>query len=111
MILNTHAVVVPLYGEVPRDLQDWVQALQDAGLKVVLVQNNPGHLSNLPVAFHRSEQGPSLIDNQNVGGVAGGFNRGVDAAIAGGADWITLLDQDSRLLQWICTGYGSRGSS
>ena len=97
MILNTHAVVVPLYGEVPRDLQDWVQALQDAGLKVVLVQNNPGHLSNLPVAFHRSEQGPSLIDNQNVGGVAGGFNRGVDAAIAGGADWITLLDQDSRL--------------
>jgi len=90
--------VIPLYGGVPRDLEDWVAALQQAGLHVVLVQNNPGHLSMLPAALQRSEQGLRLIDNQNVGGVAGGFNRGIDAAIAGGVDWITLLDQDSRLL-------------
>jgi rhamnosyltransferase len=75
-----------------------VQALQHAGLKVVLVQNNSGHLSALPAALQRPNQRLRLIDNQNVGGVAGGFNRGVDAAIAGGAEWITLLDQDSRLL-------------
>lgn len=93
-----HAVVIPLYGEVPCDLEDWVHALQEVGLQVVLVQNNPSHLSDLPTALKRYEQGLHLIHNHNVGGVAGGFNRGVDAAIAGGADWITLLDQDSRLL-------------
>ena len=83
VILNTHAVVVPLYGEVPRDLQDWVQALQDAGLKVVLVQNNPGHLSNLPVAFHRSEQGPSLIDNQMLAGWPAALIAGLTRPLLG----------------------------
>ncbi len=92
-----HAVVIPLYGEVPSDLEVWVQALRRAGLYVVLVQNNPSGLQEFHAALHPSQQGLHIVINNNVGGVAGGFNRGVDAAIAKGADWITLLDQDSRL--------------
>lgn len=92
-----HAVVIPLYGEVPIDLQGWVQALKQKGLYVVLVQNNPSDLKGFPAALQPSQERLHIISNHNVGGVAGGFNRGVDVAIAKGADWITLLDQDSRL--------------
>lgn len=93
----THAVVIPLYGELPEDFQHWVQALQEVGLQVVLVQNNPSDLKGFPAALQPSQERLQIISNHNVGGVAGGFNRGVDVAIAKGADWITLLDQDSRL--------------
>ena len=92
-----HAVVIPLYGEVPSDLEGWVQGLKQAGLYVVLVQNNPSDLKGFPAALQPSQQDLHIVFNNNVGGVAGGFNRGVDVAIAKGADWITLLDQDSRL--------------
>ena len=89
--------MIPLYGEVPEDFQHWVQTLQEVGLRVVLVENNPSHGPQLPVALSEPQVSLTIILNHNVGGVAGGFNRGVDAAIAGGAGWITLLDQDSRL--------------
>lgn len=92
-----HAVVIPLYGDLPSDLEDWLQALQQAGLQVVLVQNNPSDGPALPAALQQPQEWLRIISNHNVGGVAGGFNRGVVAAIAAGADWITLLDQDSRL--------------
>ena len=59
--------------------------------------------------FDSSVNGLKIIFNHNVGGVAGGFNRGVDAAIAEGVDWITLLDQDSRLSLRICSGFVSHG--
>jgi rhamnosyltransferase len=39
----------------------------------------------------------ALVLNFNRGGVAGGFNRGVEEALLHGAEWITLLDQDSRI--------------
>ena len=92
-----HAVVIPLYGGVPNDLEAWVQALKQEGLYVVLVQNNPSDLKEFPAEMAATQQGLHIVFNHNVGGVAGGFNRGVDVAIAKGADWITLLDQDSRL--------------
>ena len=92
-----HAVVIPLYGGLPSDLEGWVQALQQAGLQVVLVQNHPSDGPELPAGLQQPQERLRIIPNHNVGGVAGGFNSGVDAAIAGGADWITLLDQDSRL--------------
>ena len=97
MSLNKHAVVIPLYGDLPRDLEDWAHALHQAGLQVVLVQNNPSDGPALPAALQQPQEWLRIISNHNVGGVAGGFNRGVDAALAEGADWITLLDQDSRL--------------
>ena len=92
-----HAVVIPLYGEVPDDLLYWVNALQQVGLQVMLVQNNPSDGHELSVSLQQLQARPRIIPNHNIGGVAGGFNRGVDAAIAGGAEWITLLDQDSRV--------------
>ena len=92
-----HAVVIPLYGGLPSDLEDWLQALQQTGLQVVLVQNNPSDGLALPAALHQPQEGFHVVLNHNVGGVAGGFNRGVEAAIDVGAHWITLLDQDSRL--------------
>jgi len=92
-----HAVVIPLYGDLPRDLEDWAHALHQAGLQVVLAQNNSSDGSALPVSLQQPQEWLRIISNHNVGGVAGGFNRGVEAAIAAGADWITLLDQDSRL--------------
>ena len=89
--------MIPLYGELPEDLLDWVHALQKVGLYVVLVQNNSSGSPQFPIALKQLQVRPSIILNHNIGGVAGGFNRGVDSAIAAGAEWITLLDQDSRV--------------
>ena len=72
--------------------------LLQEGLYVVLISNNTSEKeNNMSRRFDSSVNGLKIIFNHNVGGVAGGFNRGVDAAIAEGVDWITLLDQDSRL--------------
>ena len=89
--------MIPLYGEVPDDLLHWVNALQQVGLQVILVQNNLSNGHDLPVPLQQLQVSLRIIPNNNIGGVAGGFNRGVDSAIAGGAEWITLLDQDSRV--------------
>lgn len=71
------------------------------GLIVVFVLNNPDQEAlpeDLQIAL--SDSVLSLVQvvvNRNQGGVAGGFNRGVERALAVGATWITLLDQDSDL--------------
>jgi rhamnosyltransferase len=87
------ALIIPLYGILPSDFRDYVQALMDDGFLVVLVDNQPrpdhGSIADLPAA--------ARIINRNRGGVAGGFNRGVERALSLGANVITLLDQDSRL--------------
>jgi rhamnosyltransferase len=41
--------------------------------------------------------GGAVVGNRNRGGLAGGFNAGIDRACGAGAAWITLLDQDSDL--------------
>jgi rhamnosyltransferase len=43
------------------------------------------------------EKAITYIPNNNQGGVAGGFNRGIERAFADNLEWITLVDQDSRL--------------
>jgi rhamnosyltransferase len=96
-----HALVIPLYGALPATLPLRLAAFQRAGALVVLVLNDP-HADALPSTLQTLDS-PALdswlqvVVNCNRGGVAGGFNRGVERAIAIGAEWITLLDQDSDL--------------
>jgi len=85
-------VVTVLYGPTPGDLWSFLCGLQASGFCLVVVDNN---LSPRP-------PWPGLasgcwLHNANTGGLAGGFNRGVEAALREGARWITLFDQDSRL--------------
>jgi rhamnosyltransferase len=88
-----HAVVIPVYGTPPSDWLAYLNSLKDAGLLLVIVDNNieAGHFECLP------DQGFVLVCNQNQGGIAGGLNRGIAKACQEGAFWITLLDQDSRI--------------
>lgn len=85
---------MPLFGDVPGDLEGYLRDLSALGLSVVLVDNNnprlPTSLLNPPKQAH-------LVFNGNRGGIAGGLNRGIEFALAAGSTWITLLDQDSRL--------------
>jgi rhamnosyltransferase len=89
-----HAVVMPLFGESEADLGAYLLALQQGGLNVVLVGNDPLGVAGDPP---RGWPCRRWISNRNRGGIAGGLNRGVAAALELGAGWITLLDQDSRL--------------
>lgn len=86
------AVVVALYGPAPADLWERLQGYSLSGLCVVAVNNNNDGDGNRPpldkILF---------IDNANIGGLAGGLNRGVAVAISEGIQAITLLDQDSEL--------------
>jgi rhamnosyltransferase len=88
-----HAIVVPFFGTPVPDWSDYFQALEDLGLLVVVVDNNPQAMQ-LEVLQARSHV---YLQNRNQGGIAGGLNRGIDAACQLGSTWITLLDQDSRL--------------
>lgn len=95
-----HWLVVPLFGDISSAaaLLQRLQRLLASGFGVVLVDNNPDPLPELPQLLpssggHRYR----WIANGNRGGIAGGFNRGIAAAIAAGASTITLLDQDSTL--------------
>lgn len=98
---RTHALSIPLYGELPLDFCQWIDSLLSEGFLVVLVQNNAKHCDHQLIkclqGLGREHIGLHVVFNRNLGGVAGGFNRGVEYAISEGADWITLLDQDSRL--------------
>lgn len=88
-----HAVVMPLFGGVSGDLGSYLKDLSCCGLLVVLVDNNPQPLVS-PV---NPPESCELLFNGNRGGIAGGLNRGIECALAAGATWITLLDQDSRI--------------
>jgi rhamnosyltransferase len=100
---SNHAVVIPLYGDLPLDLTSWVASLLAEGFLVVLVDNNldlraDGHDPLVHLQYSEPlESGLHLVHNHNQGGVAGGFNRGIEKALVLGAQWVTLLDQDSRL--------------
>ena len=85
-------VVLVLYGPLPEDLWRFAAVLQQQGLHLALVDNNPAPLPPWP-----GLRAGLWLHQANRGGLAGGFNAGVQAALAAGADWITLLDQDSRL--------------
>lgn len=93
-----HALVVPLHGLPPPDLGAFLTELAAVGLVLVLVDNNSAGSTAPTVAPAAPAGAPAAIrvTNANRGGIAGGFNRGVEAALAAGAGWITLLDQDSR---------------
>jgi rhamnosyltransferase len=95
-----HGIVIPLYGECPPDLAERVSSYNHNGMVVLLVQNNQGVYSKLPHELKElisQDSKVRMLFNHNLGGVAGGFNRGIEAAIHLGMEWITLLDQDSRL--------------
>ena len=88
-----HWVVVPLYGSTTDSSVKALLPLLEAGLGLMLVDNNHADAALVGPAH------PSCgyICNANQGGIAGGFNRGVAAALDAGARIITLLDQDSRI--------------
>ena len=95
-------MVIPLYGDLPLDWTSWIASLLAEGFLVVLVDNNvEAHADWLGPQIQPNQlpesSGLHLLHNNNLGGVAGGFNRGVQHAIGLGAQWVTLLDQDSRL--------------
>lgn len=90
----THAIVIPLFGQIPNDLPHYLTRLREAGLDPLIVDNRmepdtPGVSSGIAIG--------STLRNRNRGGIAGALNRGVSAAIERGAQWITILDQDSRV--------------
>lgn len=92
-----HWVVVPLYGPDSGSVAQALLPLLEAGLGLVLVDNNaadPAHVVPWPAADH---PGCRRIRNANQGGIAGGFNSGVAAALDFGARIVTLLDQDSAI--------------
>lgn len=95
-----HWLVVPLFGEAraAAALHQRLDRLMAAGFGVVLVDNNPDPVA-APAQPPPSPGGNRYrwIANGNRGGIAGGLNRGIAAAIAAGASTITLLDQDSSL--------------
>jgi len=90
--MGLHAVVVPLFGAPDSELDLFLADLRLSGFYVVVVDNNPVGLEG-----SHDLDCDAYIANKNRGGIAGGFNRGVEAAIRAGAQWVTLLDQDSRL--------------
>lgn len=90
-----HYVVVPLYGFATDLAAQALAPLADAGLGLMLVDNNPSDSGDVLRAFVASHAGCHWVANANQGGIAGGFNAGVEAALALGARTITLLDQDS----------------
>lgn len=105
---SDHWLVVPLFGETTEAsaLFNRLGRLLESGFGVVLVDNNPIRVEvpsqpPLIIGAHRYR----WIVNGNLGGIAGGFNRGIASAIAAGATTITLLDQDSSLdegsLRWL----------
>lgn len=87
-----HWLVVPLYGPIDNDrvslLRDRLDRLLLHGYRVVIVDNNT---NPIPCWSGRYQ----WVCNGNLGGVAGGFNRGIAVALSQGAHVITLLDQDS----------------
>lgn len=97
-----HWVVVPLFGSATEPVAQSLLPLLESGFGLVLVDNNPSEKNSTdagggvqwPAADHLSCR---LVRNANQGGIAGGFNRGVAAALAAGARIITFLDQDSRI--------------
>ena len=99
-MVRDHALVIPLFGTCPEGLAHRLESFLNAELGVVLIQNDPG--LDLPawpeeLKMLKGCRHVHCLVNQNRGGVAGGFNRGVEWAIDAGAIWITLLDQDSDL--------------
>jgi len=98
------AVIIPLYGQQPTHLCGQLNDYLGFGLCIMLVQNNP-RPSQGGAGWMDTDLRALLADNKNIecfwndnkGGVAGGFNRGVERAVSRGAQWITLLDQDSQL--------------
>lgn len=92
--LGLHMVVIPLFGEIPRDLPVFLMRLEQAGLTPVIVDNRR---EENPPAGSAQVSIACTIRNRNRGGISGALNRGVTAAIARGAEWITILDQDSRV--------------
>lgn len=87
-----HVVVIPVYGFLDTDFQDYCENLGKAGFNLILVDNNEVSDPQL-----QAVKAGFLLLNANRGGVAGGFNRGVEHALLLQADWVTLLDQDSRI--------------
>lgn len=90
---RNHSVVIPLFGLLASDFVEYIESLSQSELNVVLVDNNQRTTLNTPSALVDYV----TISNFNNGGIAGGFNRGIEYAISEGADSITLLDQDSRI--------------
>lgn len=90
-----HAVVVPLYGPESVAAATARLPLLRAGLGLILVDNNAN--PEPEIAAMGQIEGCWVIWNGNRGGIAGGFNRGVSAAVRSGAHFVTLLDQDSAI--------------
>lgn len=90
------AIVIPLFGQIPTDMPDYLSCLAEASLLIILVDNrlkpDSCKLSRACLALCSFS-----IFNGNRGGVAGGYNCGAELARQLGASVITFLDQDSRL--------------
>ena len=86
---DRHALVIPLYGDTTQACWDRLSAYRRHGFWVVVVNNNPSDLPDLPA------HSQAVVNHHNRSGLAGGLNAGVEQAIRDGAAVVTLLDQDS----------------
>ena len=84
-----HALVVPLFGALNPDCLHRLNTWFDQGFLVVVVNNNPPGSSLIGVTAN------VVVSHHNKFGLAGGLNAGVASAVSAGANFITLLDQDS----------------
>ncbi len=87
--------VIVTYNAGP-EIQAAVAAVRDQVAGIVVVDN--GSDPETRSALHAAAADPalSLILNAGNRGLAAAQNQGIDAALAGGAEWVLLLDQDSR---------------
>lgn len=86
---SRHALVVPIYGDMDHCCLERLIHYAESGFKLVVVNNNQNCLSEL------DGQAFFVVHHQNIGGLAGGLNAGVNALLESEVDVITFLDQDS----------------
>jgi len=88
--------IIPAYLCDPAVLGENLHALRDAVRGVVIVDNsNDTHVDKWRAFQASMPQSRVIMNGRNVG-VAAGLNQGVAAALAAGAEFVLLLDEDSR---------------
>jgi rhamnosyltransferase len=85
------AAVIVKYGQYNQVLLDNLSILAEIGVDIFLVENSNFYEPSC------NALNVKYIHNRNINGLAGGLNVGIKSAMAGGAEFVFLLDQDTVL--------------
>ncbi|MBX6359023.1 glycosyltransferase [Pseudacidobacterium ailaaui] len=92
--MNRAGLIFVLYEPTQKFLLNLERASADC-TNLVVVDNSPYVDTQLHLALQK--RGLPLIYNQNRGGLAGAYNRGMEVLLQQGCDVVFLLDQDSEI--------------